>query len=275
VLNLVFIEAQAGYLELEFCEQGHLWQWLERAPPRTFGERVAVLQQALRGLEHVHRAGVVHCDVKPENIFVSGAGVAKLADFDVSKDDATRVTLHSSATVVGRTLPYLAPELSNLAQRATPASDLFAFGLTLFDVLTASERAIKRMVAAVDAKQLALVVDSSARAAVQALTSTEPSKRPTATVALSLPLFRSASASVAAVPEQPQPQHAHARDDVERLRQDLIDKLIDCCVCMDAPKDCVVSPCRHVAMCVACAESVIQCPICNGPVDKREKVFLS
>jgi serine/threonine protein kinase len=63
VLNLVFIEAQAGYLELEFCEQGHLWQWLERAPPRSFGERVAVLQQALRGLEHVHRAGVVHCDV--------------------------------------------------------------------------------------------------------------------------------------------------------------------------------------------------------------------
>jgi hypothetical protein len=76
VLNLVFIEAQAGYLELEFCELGHLWQWLERAPPRTFGERVTVLQQALRGLEHVHRAGVVHCDVKPENIFVSGAGVA-------------------------------------------------------------------------------------------------------------------------------------------------------------------------------------------------------
>jgi hypothetical protein len=59
------------------------------------------------------------------------------------------------------------------------------------------------------------------------------------------------------------------------LRQDLIDKLIDCCVCMDAPKDCVVSPCRHVAMCVTCADSVMQCPICNGAVDKREKVFLS
>jgi serine/threonine protein kinase len=46
--------------------------------------KIGVLRQTLCGLEHVHRMGVVHGDVKPDNVFVDGAGVAKLGDFDVS-----------------------------------------------------------------------------------------------------------------------------------------------------------------------------------------------
>jgi serine/threonine protein kinase len=173
--------------------------------------------------------------------------------------------------VVGRTLSYLAPELANPAQRASAASDLFAFGLTLFDVLTAGQVPTKRASTTLEAKQLTQL-DSTTRDVVERLTSCDPPKRPTATVALSMPLFRSASS--VAVMEVLQPQRA-PQDDIERVRQDLIDKLTECCLCMDAPKDCLVSPCRHLAMCLACADSLIQCPICQSAIVTREKVFLT
>jgi serine/threonine protein kinase len=87
-------DRDAVYTRTAICGNGSL--------PRdncTIHDKLRVLRGALCGLEHVHRMGVVHADVKPENVFVDADGVAKLGDFDVSKDDATRVTM--AATIVG------------------------------------------------------------------------------------------------------------------------------------------------------------------------------
>jgi hypothetical protein len=112
---------------------GDLWHWLAAAP-RSLVAKIAVLRATTCGLEHVHRMGVVHGDVKPENVFVTADGVAKLGDFDVSHDSETRVTM--AATMVGFTLSYAAPELrSDPPAPASKASDVFAFGLTLHDVV--------------------------------------------------------------------------------------------------------------------------------------------
>lgn len=133
--QLTPIRATHGYLQMPLYANGDLWQW-RASMERDDEERRAVLRQALLGLAHVHRMGVVHCDIKPANIFVDADGSAKLGDFDVSKDDETRTTQHP--TNVGHTTLYLAPELvRDPRAKATMACDMYAFGLTLFDVFTA------------------------------------------------------------------------------------------------------------------------------------------
>jgi ankyrin repeat protein len=137
-LRAVFVDVGAakGVLQMPLYAHRDLWHWLEAAP-RTVHDKLALLRQALSGLEHVHRMGVVHADVKPENVFVSGDGSAKLGDFDVSHDDTTRLTMVT--TLVGFTLHYAAPELLRGAP-ASKASDVFAFGATLHDVVRGDRR---------------------------------------------------------------------------------------------------------------------------------------
>jgi tRNA A-37 threonylcarbamoyl transferase component Bud32 len=130
-VRAVFVDGATGVIEMPLYAHGDLWQWLAAAP-RTVHDKLRVLRATLCGLEHVHRMGVVHADVKPENVFVDSDGVAKLGDFDVSKDDATRVTM--AATVVGFSLAYAAPEIKN-GSTASKAGDMYAFGLTLFDIV--------------------------------------------------------------------------------------------------------------------------------------------
>ena len=89
----------------------------------------------LEALEHAHRAGVVHRDVKPGNIlFETGTNLAKLADFGVACgiEDAARLT--AQGTVVG-TPWYMAPEQSEEGSRPDPRQDLFSVGVVLFEML--------------------------------------------------------------------------------------------------------------------------------------------
>jgi hypothetical protein len=89
-------------------------------------------------LEHAHARGVIHRDVKPQNVMVlaepaAGAGFAKLADFGVAHV-ATGDPLTRTGDVVG-TLAYMAPEQADGA-RVTPACDVYALALTLFEAWT-------------------------------------------------------------------------------------------------------------------------------------------
>ncbi|MBI2864417.1 MAG: protein kinase [Chloroflexi bacterium] len=84
-------------------------------------------------LTHVHARGLVHRDVKPQNVLLTADGQAKLADFGISQG-AVAATLTQTGEVIG-SIHYLAPE--RLAGRpATPASDLYAVGVMLYQLLT-------------------------------------------------------------------------------------------------------------------------------------------
>ena len=62
----------------------------------------------MKGLAYVHEKGIIHCDIKPANIFVTREGTGVIGDFDVSRDEKTRATA-AAATLIG-TLDYLPPE---------------------------------------------------------------------------------------------------------------------------------------------------------------------
>lgn len=141
-ITAVFTDAAKRklYLQMPWYQEGTLRDWVQNRQPPT--ESICrALSQVLGALSHMHHRGVVHCDVKPENIFVDQDGVAFLGDLDVSIDAATRQSTVHQMTVRGTTRPhgqgftpgYDAPEL--LRSGATAKTDVFAFGATLVAIL--------------------------------------------------------------------------------------------------------------------------------------------
>ena len=122
------------YIEMEFVPGGNTLReavvkngWLE-VPNST-----DLVRQVCLALEAAHDRGLVHRDVKPANIMLSGDGMAKLADFGLVYHVNERAELTSS---VSGTPSFMAPELFGGAN-ATPQSDIYALGVTFFYLLTA------------------------------------------------------------------------------------------------------------------------------------------
>jgi serine/threonine-protein kinase len=97
-------------------------------------EALTMLNHACRGLEHAHRHGVVHRDVKPGNLMRSEEGLTKLADFGIAKAGDTGSRITQVGSVLG-TAAYLAPEQAS-GEEASPRSDLYALGVVAYQFIT-------------------------------------------------------------------------------------------------------------------------------------------
>ncbi len=102
-------------------------------PPLSAEQKIAIFFQIANALAAVHRLGIVHRDVKPENILVNDSLQVKLADFGLAyMSDAGRVTEKSS--IMG-TPGYMAPEQIR-GEELTPAVDVFALGIVGYELFT-------------------------------------------------------------------------------------------------------------------------------------------
>jgi len=86
--------------------------------------------QILNAVEHAHKQGVIHRDLRPANVFVTGEGMVKVGDFGTSR--FLEIAAHGT-TVIGSP-PYMAPE--QFEGRAVFASDLYSLGVTMYQLLT-------------------------------------------------------------------------------------------------------------------------------------------
>lgn len=101
-----------------------------RLPP---AEVVELGAQACAGLQEAHDHGLIHRDVKPQNLIVRRDGTLKVADFGIVRgDETTRLTQHG--TILG-TAAYLAPEQA-AGEDVSPATDVYSLGAVLYELLT-------------------------------------------------------------------------------------------------------------------------------------------
>jgi serine/threonine-protein kinase len=121
------------YMVMEHVRGQGLRALLTRDGRLEAGQAAEVVRQTLLALEHAHREGIVHRDVKPENILITTDGVVKVADFGLARAYAEgRQT--EAGTVTG-TVQYLAPEQIR-GEPADPRSDLYSLGIVTYELLT-------------------------------------------------------------------------------------------------------------------------------------------
>ena len=104
-------------------------------PELSLSRRVELVRDAARALGHAHARGVVHRDVKPENLLVDAAGRVRVTDFGLARDlHSTQRRLTRSGAMVG-TPHYMSPEQLR-GEPATPRSDVWALGVVLYEALS-------------------------------------------------------------------------------------------------------------------------------------------
>lgn len=119
------------YLVLEYVAGPTLRELIAREAPMSPARTLELLIPVLRGLAQAHRCGLVHRDVKPENVLVTSGGVVKVADFGLTR----AVDEHTVTSTVLGTVGYAAPELVGdgpIDQR----SDVYSVGIMTYEMLT-------------------------------------------------------------------------------------------------------------------------------------------
>src|SRR4051812_656577 len=122
------------FLAMELVEGKTLREVIHEEAPLTPREALAILEPILLALCAAHVAGMIHRDVKPENVIVRTDGEVKVADFGLARAITSQATTSQTGVLLG-TVSYLAPEQVEHGT-ADPRSDVYAAGLLLFEMLT-------------------------------------------------------------------------------------------------------------------------------------------
>jgi len=156
----VFVDQvkRKGYVEMPFYH-GNLLDVLRERSPR---QCVVMFQRIAEALAYLHGEGIVHCDVKPENVLINDRGMPLVADFDMAHDVNGRASMQTLSSARG-TPEYMAPEVQK-GDEPTAASDVFSYGRLL-------ERCMQL-------RGEPLSLDTNLQNLVGACLADDPSKRP-------------------------------------------------------------------------------------------------
>lgn len=128
------------FLVMELVEGGSLRELLKERGPMPPHAAIAVMRPVLTALSIAHAKGMIHRDIKPDNVLISDRNQVKLADFGLVRainkamGDPTNATTSVNGQVIG-TVGYLSPEQVR-GENLTQASDVYSAGILLFELLT-------------------------------------------------------------------------------------------------------------------------------------------
>jgi eukaryotic-like serine/threonine-protein kinase len=128
-------EGEQPYVVLPLMPGGDVEGLIEKAPEHRLPieEAIKIVREVCKGLEHAHTKGIIHRDIKPGNVWLSGDGTAKVGDFGLALAvDVSRLT--GEGMMVG-TYYYMPPEQA-LGGEVTPRADLYSLGAMLYEMVT-------------------------------------------------------------------------------------------------------------------------------------------
>lgn len=131
------------FLAMEYLEGCDLGQLVREHGPLAWRHLAPMMIQVCRALQAAHSRGIIHRDIKPSNIMLLGEwpssfSIVKVIDFGIVMLDESAALQTLADTTVGHlgTLPYMAPELLAGLARASPATDVYSLGVTMYAILT-------------------------------------------------------------------------------------------------------------------------------------------
>jgi eukaryotic-like serine/threonine-protein kinase len=128
-------ETDRPYIVMELVRGEDLKSLVRREAPLSVVRALEVARDIAAGVGQAHRLGIVHCDLKPQNILVTEEGQVKVADFGIARALQQDENDDEVLDVVWGSPHYISPEQAR-GRRPSPASDIYSIGIMLYEMLT-------------------------------------------------------------------------------------------------------------------------------------------
>ncbi len=122
------------FIVFEYVEGENLKQLINRRGPTQVETALELAMEVSRGLSFAHQQGLVHRDVKPQNVLLNGDGRAKVTDFGIARSLDVKQGMTQTGTVLG-TSDYIAPEQAQ-GWHVDEHTDVYSLGVVLYELLT-------------------------------------------------------------------------------------------------------------------------------------------
>ncbi len=126
-------DGDVHYIVMEYVLGSDLKALIMRNGPLPIDQALAIAEAVASGLDAAHRLGMIHRDIKPQNIIVGERAQVKITDFGIAKSKLSTALTETGVTF--GTADYISPEQAR-GQTATPRSDIYSLGVTLYEMLT-------------------------------------------------------------------------------------------------------------------------------------------
>lgn len=128
-------DGERHYIVMEYVDGQDLKTIIRQKERLSVAEALDITAQVAAGVGHAHKAGLIHRDIKPQNVLITQAGRAKVVDFGIARA-LSESGLTDSDTVWGSPI-YFAPEQA-AGDPPTPASDVYSIGVMMYEMLAGS-----------------------------------------------------------------------------------------------------------------------------------------
>ncbi len=123
------------FMVMEYVSAKTISEWLREKGRFSAAETIAIGSQIINAIRHAHKVGVIHRDIKPNNVLLNEDGTVKVMDFGLAKVIQEGGTQNTVTHAAAGTLYYMSPEQVKGLKNVDKRSDIYSLGMTLYEML--------------------------------------------------------------------------------------------------------------------------------------------